>query len=224
MSAKKVPGWVWPVSFVAALSLALVLSNQPAKAPDGGDAILTPMQYDSADAKAQELSLEPLRLYDSGQPLKEADKAKLRDAVALYDRMNLFNPTTAPLYFLSGKIHHILGEDEIAEERFRQCILNANTDAAARPMQSEGIRLNAAEASYQLSLLLMQKGKIEEAYTAANDAIANAPESSNYLTARASAENELRRTKDAINDLKRAIQIDPNNERAKTLLKFIDGK
>lgn len=221
MSARKYPQWLPPIAFVAVLGLALVFSNQAPKTPTGDTPIVSDAEYLEATAKMEELSRDRLRDLDAGKTLTPDDLAKLREASDLLDRMNRYVPTKSGLHFLSGKIHFALGEDQIATERFRQCVLVAPQEVALSPAAAQEIRLTAAEANYQLSLLLLVQRDIKGAYEAANEAVKTVPNSPNYLTARASALNELRRTAEAKRDLEAALKLDPNHARAKTLLRFI---
>ena len=203
------------------LALLLLLSNQPAPSPLGGTAITNDADYHAAELKGQDLSEAALKKYDAGETLDAKDTAKLRQAVELYDKMAMYTPAISPLFFASGKIHHILGEDAIAEERFRQAMLTFYNDAAARPQYAVGIRRTGAEASYQLALLLVQQPNKKAALEAADVAVHYVPESSAYHTIRGSILNEMRRPAEARKELNEAIRLDPTNQRATGLLKFI---
>ena len=211
----------WPVLFVAGLLLALVLSNRTAQMPGGGEAIQSQAEYVEAQAKMEELSKGPIHALDTGKELTADDLKKLREAGEIVDRMNRYAPLVSGLYYLSGKIHFALKEDALAEDAFRQCTLVAPNQATADPAVAAAIRETAAEAAYQLSLLLLVRRDVPGAYDAANQAVSAVPQSSNYLTARASALNELRRVDEAKKDLAAALKLDPKNARAKSLLSFI---
>lgn len=218
MSAKKN---YWPVLFVAGLLLALILSNRTPQMPGGGEAIQNDLDYQAAKAKMEALSLERIKAMDEGKPLSADDLKKLREAGEIVDRMNKFAPLVSGLYYLSGKIHFALKEDALAEAAFRQCTLIAPNQATADPGAASHIRETAAEAAYQLSLLLLVRRDVPGAYDAANQAVSAFPQSPNYLTARASALNELRRVDEAKKDLAMALELDPKNARAQSLLEFI---
>ena len=217
----KTPFRYWPLVAIGAIALTLFFSNQTAPYTDGGQAITNDAQYQAGLTKVQGLTQAQIVAYDKGQALTADDKAKLREAQGVIDRMNAFLPRIAGLYFLSGKIHHIFGEDQVAEERFLQCTLNAPTDAAANPADAVAIRATAAEAAYQLSLLLLARRDSKGALEQADAAVEAVPQSSLYHTARGSALNELRRTEEAKRELKIALTYDPSNARAASLLRFI---
>ena len=219
MSAKRFN--YWPVVFVAALGAALVASNQTPEMPGGGRAINSEAEFQDVKAKMEDLSLSRIEKLDAGKPLTPDDLKKLREASDLVDRMNAYAPIASGLFYLSGKIHFALNEDGIAVERFKQCVLLAPNEAAAKPANAQTIKLTAAEANYQLSLLLLLGRDSKGALDAANDAIGVVPNSPLYLTARASALNELRRTEEAKKDLQAALKLDPSNPRARMLLQFI---
>ena len=210
------------MAFVGALAAVLVVSNQTAPLPDGGEAILNDAQYQSGVEKMQSLSEDRIRSFDAGETLTTDDKAKLREAGTLLDRLNAYAPLMASLYFISGKIHHILGEDEVAEQMFRQCTLGIPKQAAAQPDNAPTLNATGAEAAFQLSELLVVRRDFKGALEQADAAVAGVPQSSPYHTARASALNELRRTAEAKAELRKALALDPANARAARLLRFIE--
>ena len=209
------------MAFVGALAVALLLSNQTAPLPQGGTAIASASEYQDAMSKMTDLSKSRLEAYDQGKALTADDKAKLREAGGIVDRMNAYLPLMATLRFVSGKIHHILGEDEVAEQMFRQCTFDYPAQANAQPADAAAIRATGAEAAYQLSLLLVNRRDFKGALEQADAAVKAVPQSSLYHTARASALNELRRTDEAKIELFMALRLDPSNKRAASLLKFL---
>jgi tetratricopeptide (TPR) repeat protein len=221
LSDRKYPKWLAPVAFVGFLALALLLSNQPAPAPQGGAMITNDAEYDAAKAKMEDLSLKTLQAYQAGQKLSEDDLKKLREAGEIVDKMILYSPVLTGLQFLSGKIHHVLGEDTIAADRFEQCTQVAANEIAQHPNEKTAIGQTAAECGYQLSQIQLLRGKIKEALAQADAAVKAVPNSPDYLTARASALNELRRTDEAKKDLAQALKLDPSNARARGLLRLI---
>lgn len=220
MSDKKLPQWVWPAAFIAALALFLLLSNQTAKLPGGGDAIVNDSQYEAARIEMEKLSLDNIRAFDDGKKLSTEQMAQLRKAGDIIDRMNKYAPLASGLFYLSGKIHHALTEDNIAEDRFLQCTLVVPTDAKGHPDKAQEIQAEGAECGYQLSELLLRRRETKAAFAAA-DAATKVVRNEVYLTARASALNELQRTDEAKKDLEEALKINPNYARAKGLLRFI---
>ena len=218
---KNYPKWLAPVAFVGFLALALLLSNQPAPAPYGGTMITSDAEYEATKAKMEDLSLKRLQAYQSGQKLSEDDLKALRQAGDMVDKMILYSPVLTGLQFLSGKIHHVLGEDTIAADRFKQCTLIADNEISQHLNEKAAISQTAAECGYQLSQLQLLKGQIKEALASAEAAVKAVPNSADYLTARASALNELRRTDEAKKDLTLALKLDPSNSRARGLLRLI---
>ena len=210
------------MAFVVALAGVLAVSNRTAPLPQGGAAILSDSEYQSGVEKMQDLSESRIRASDAGEKLTADDKAKLREAGKLVDRLNTYAPLMASLFFVSGKIHHILGEDEVAERMFRQCVLGSPAQATAQAANAPTINATAAEAAYQLSLLLLARGDVKGALEQADYALGIVPQSSLYHTARGSALNELRRVPEATKELQQALALDPSNARAASLLKFIE--
>ncbi|RYG25403.1 hypothetical protein EON82_07235 [bacterium] len=221
MSAKKYPKWLPPVAFVGFLALALLLSNQPAPAPQGGTMITSDAEYDAAKRKMEDLSLPILQAHQTGKTLSADELKKLREAGEIVDKMILYSPVLTGLHFLSGKIHHILGEDTIAQDRFKQCTLVSANEITQHPDQKAPIEQTVAECNYQLSEIQLLRRQINEALASADAAAKAFPNSSEYLTARASALNELRRTEEAKKDLAQALKLDPSNSRARGLLRLL---
>ncbi len=209
------------MAFVAALAIFLIFSNQPAKLPGGGDAILTDNQYEAARIEMEKLSLNHIKAFDAGVALKPEELAEVRKAGDIIDRMAKYAPTASGLFFLSGKIHHVLGEDGLAADRYLQCTLVVPNDAAAHRATATEIKTEGAECNYQLSELLLLRREQKAAFEAA-DAAVKVVRSDIYLTARGSALNELGRIDEAKKDLQEALKINPNNSRAKGLLRFIE--
>lgn len=222
MPTNKPPRWVWPAVGVAVLAVALLLSNQTTTLPQSGStAIMSDDEYVAAFKKADELSTSRIQAFEANQPLTADDKAKLREAGDLIDRIDAYKPQRASIFFASGQIHHILGEDDVAEERFRQCVLGTERQALDESQYAGIIRGTGAEAGYQLSLLLVNRRDFKGALEQADFAVKLDPQKAKYHTARASALNELRRTDEAKKELKIALALDPNDDRAKGLLHLL---
>lgn len=217
----KKPFRYWPIVAIVVLLAVLLLSNQQAKLPTGETAITTGAEYQDARAKFDELAVPMIQRFEAGEELGPEDLKKVRRGGELLDSMTAFIPANSGNYFLAGKVHTILGEPSIAIEKYRQCILVAPNDAALRPADASIIKSSAARASYEVSLLLLLQGDKKGALEAANAAVEQFPNQAEFFVARASALNELRRVAEAKRDLQAALQIDPNNARAQTLLRFI---
>ncbi len=222
MPTRRLPRWVGPAAFVGVLAVALFLSNQTAPLPQGyGTAINDDAEYERLFVQMEGLSQSRIAAYDANKPLTTDDKEKLRQAGNLVDRLNTYRPLMASLYFISGKVHHILGEDEVAEQMFRQCVLGMDRQMADEPDKAPVLRVTGGEAAYQLSQLLYNRHDFKAALDQANLAVRAVPQDSRYHTQLGSVLNELRRTPEAKQELIKAIHLDPNNGRAVSLLRFI---
>ena len=216
------PRWAGPVAFIGLLAFALLASNQTAPVPQGyGKAILNDTQYEEVFNRMQALSKDRLVAYDAGRPLSTDDLAKLREAGNLVDLMDTYRPLMASYFFLSGKIHHVLGEDEIAEQMFRQCVLGMDRQMADQPQAAPILRATGGEAAYQLSQLLFLRHDYKGALEQAQLAVLATPTDARYHVAVASALNELRRTDEAKGELTKALGFDPKNAQAASLLRLI---
>jgi tetratricopeptide (TPR) repeat protein len=207
---------------VAVLGAGIFFSAQSPSLPNGaGTAIVDASTYEAARARMSELALERMKAFDAGRPLSADDLAKVREASSILDRMVQFMPNVSGNYFFSAKAHRILGENAVAIERYRQCVFVAPNDAALRPQEAPLIKGAAAQANYELSGLLLQQNDRQGAFDAANDAVVAYPDTPDFLVARASALNELRRLPEAKRDLERALKVDPNHAAAQRLLRFV---
>jgi tetratricopeptide (TPR) repeat protein len=194
----------------------MYLSSRPAKTPEGEDVIYDATTYNDVLKKAEALSRKHFEDYDAGKALTDADLSDLAHAARLFDTMNRFEPTKTGPYIGAGKSYQILGENEVADERLRQCIGNAQYD------QSDAGKATVIEAKYLLSVVYGQEGLWQQAYDIANEAVHDVPASAPYLTARASAEIQLKRPAEAKVDLEKALVLYSNYARAERLLKLIN--
>ncbi|GEM_PF-5805638 len=207
---------------VAVLAIAIFLSAQSPSLPNGaGAAIVDGPSFEAAREKMSGLALDRIRAYDGGAQPSPEDLKKLREGSDILDRMIQFAPAISANYFLSGKLHSILGETSIAIERYRQCAFTSVNEALLRPQDASAIKGAAAQANCELSILLLGQNDKQGAFEAADEAVQGYPDTPDFLIARASALNELRRVPEAKKDLEHALKIDPNNTKAKSLLRFI---
>ena len=135
--------------------------------------------------------------------------------------MDAYRPMMASLFFISGKVHRILGEDEVAEQMFRQCVLGIDRQTTDQPQNAVALRATGAEAAYQLSLLRFDRHDYRDALEQATIAVKAEPQSSLYHTALGSALTQLRRTEEAKKELGIALRLDPRNARAAGLLRLL---
>jgi tetratricopeptide (TPR) repeat protein len=199
---------------VAAL---LLLSYRPVKTPDGLDIITNIETYNTSLKQAEALSKTSFEASDRGQDLTPAQNADLLKAAKIFDAMNVFLPAKVGPYLGAGKAYMILGDNERADERLRQCMSNAQYD------QSDAGKATVIEAEYLLSLVRGLENDWKTAYDLANDAAKSVPNSAYYLAARASANLQLKRVKEAKADLAKALMIDPTNRKALQLQLLISS-
>lgn len=199
-----------------ALIGAVFLSNRPAITPEGTVVVETQDAFIEGLNVAEKLSRVAFQKDVAGEPILKEDQENLRKAAVQLDALGRFRPHNISTFLGAGKAYRIVGDDELAKARFRQAIDNEMFD------QTENGKLSVAEASYELSQLLVLSNELDKAKVAADKAISIVPVSAIYVTARASVLVQMKRNADARKDLELALKIDPNLKAAKRLLKLID--
>lgn len=214
--SQPIPKRIW-VAAIAILALlgAVFLSNRPARTPEGTVVVETQEAFIEGMNVAESLSKVAFQKDIAGEPITKEDQENLRKAAIQLDALGRFRPHNIATFLGAGKAYRIVGDDELAKARFRQAIDNEIFD------QSENGKLSVAEASYELSQLLVLSNELDKAKVAAEKAIALVPVSAIYVTARASVLVQMKRYDDARKDLQLALKIDPNLRPAQRLLKLI---
>lgn len=157
--------------------------------------------------KAEELSSGPLAKFSNDEELTEAEKQSLIKATAQFEALARYQPTQFAPRLANGMIYRAIGDLDLAENNLRQCL--ANIPAKDDPAILE----TSAETHYQLSRVLFDKEKYEDALAEASTAIQGVPTNPNYLVARASAYAKLNKIDDAKKDLEDALKLDPEHKR-----------
>jgi tetratricopeptide (TPR) repeat protein len=212
-------GWLWPALFVVGLGAALIISGLAGNTgPNGLPLIKSGDEYNSTLEKANAILKEEIGKSDQGQPLTDADKAKLHEASKLYDMLNVFNPTKMGPYFASGRVHLMLGENEQAAHDLRQAVDNSVQEGSA---PADKVRLLTADAEYYLAIAYENMDDFINAMPAINLAIKQFGDRSDYRFVRARALIQLKKIPEATTDLETAVQLDPTDQKAISLLKFV---
>lgn len=165
--------------------------------------------------KAEELSKGPLAKFANDEELTTEEKQSLIAASAQFEGLSRYQPSQFAPYLAKGMIFRAIGELELAERNLRQCLLNI--PANDNPMIVE----TSAETHYQLSRVLFDSEKYEEALAEASTAVQGVPTNPNYLVARASAYAKLNKLDDAKKDLEEALKLDPEHKRGTGLAKLL---
>lgn len=215
----KLPQWVWPVLFVVALGIILLGSNVDPVGPGGGHIIRSPDEFQDTLTKAFGV-FEPLMTkFDSHQELTPEDQEALRKNADQFEQLAAFNNAEVAPQFALGKIYTALKEYPMAEERFRQAIDNQPLPTALH-FKEKGEMV--ADSRWCLAQLLQQDNDSKGALEQMNAALKVEPNRPEYYVARAQALIQLNRLPEARTDLKKALNLNPNVERANFLLKFIE--
>ena len=200
---------------IVALGLAVVLSNRPPTTPEGQLVATNADSYNQMLEKANQMVKEPLQKDRLQEPLTDEDNKNLKEAVQIIDSLSRYHSTSVITFLFAGKIYRMLGDTSVAQARFEQSIANAGNDLSA-----EGVA-SVLEAKFELSQLLLLQGKSAEAFKLADEVVKAQPNSAAYLTARASAETEIKKTAEAMKDVDAALKLDPDFRRAVQLKKLL---
>jgi tetratricopeptide (TPR) repeat protein len=188
--------------------------------PNGAPLITNTDQYAATLAKADEIFKEEVLKVAIDKPVPPADAERMREACKMYDSLSLFIPTRMGPYFASGRLHLMLGESEIAAREFRQAIDNDNqptgdTAAAAKQLK--------ADSYYYLGVAYLNFNDFKDALDPLSKAIDLYGDRGDYRYARARVYIQLNRLPEAKRDLVVALQLDPTDEKAIGLFKFVDS-
>lgn len=173
--------------------------------------------YDRALQRARLLSEEPLIAFASGRSLTDAQRRDLEEALALFEAMIRFAPTRYGPYLGAGKIARALGNHERAARHLEQGLVLMPAQA---DLETAFLR---AESHAELAEVLLFLGRFESAETHARRALAEAPNSSSYIAVLASVLLQKGDLVGARKQAERALELDPQNSRARGVLRLIEG-
>lgn len=190
------------------------------KDPNGVPIIRNKSDYAETLQKASELSKVTLVAYDAGEPLSQIELDQLHDASRMYDALSRFAPDKMGPLFLNGKIQYVLGDFATAEADLRKSITVSSKTAKA---DADTIGLTIAEAHHLLALCRLKANDFQGAYAESNEALKTVSHSANYLATRARTEVQIGKVKEAAEDCRLALQIDPQNSIARGIKSLIDA-
>jgi len=171
-------------------------------------------EYREVLAKADKESTDILQKISMDETLTSEDRTRLSKAASLWEGLIAYEPNKFSSYLALGMIYRGLDNPEVAERHFRQCL------NLIPPSDDLAIVATVNEAHYQLSRALFDEKKYENAAAEASTAVQSDKDNPNYLTARASANIQLKNYDLAKADLKAALKLDPNHKRANSLIKL----
>lgn len=175
----------------------------------------TGIEYNKILMQAEEMTKDVFEKINRDEELTFEDKAKLSKAASLFQGLRAFEPERPGPYIALGLIFRGLSQPKAAEEALNLCLrtLGGNT--------SPEFLATSAEVHYQLSRVMFDAQKFDNAIAEASTAIQAVPDNPAYLTARAAAYLQSKRIDEAKQDLKAALKLDPSFPRAKTLMRLI---
>lgn len=207
--------------FVVVFAGALIISGLAGNTdPNGRPLLKSGDEYNALLAQANDILKMGIEKTEGGQPLTPDDLKKIREGVKMYDSLTLFNPVKMGPFFASGRLHLMLGENEAAARQFRQAIDDATQENNDPP---DKVKLLTADSEFYLATAYENMNDFTDALPPINDAIQQFQDRGNYRYARARAYIQMKKIPEAIEDLKIAVAVDPNDKRSASLLKFVSS-
>jgi serine/threonine protein kinase/tetratricopeptide (TPR) repeat protein len=161
-----------------------------------GESLATVQRFDTPLEQATTSSLDALNAYDLA--LSTWDKKGDRDSLPVFKKAIELDPNFAMAYSALATINHNLGDSELARE-------NATKAYDLRDRVTEAER-EAIEARYYLYVT----GDLEKAAEVYAVAVQNYPDSAGAYNHLANDEGELGRYEQSVQDLRKALLLDPS--------------
>ena len=161
-----------------------------------GESLATVQKFDAPLEQATTFSLDALNAYDLA--LSTWDKKGDRDSLPIFKKAIELDPDFAMAYGALATINHNLGDSELARE-------NATKAYELRDRVTEAER-EAIEARYYLYVT----GDLEKAAEVYAVAVQNYPDSAGAYNHLANDEEELGRYQQSVQDLRKALLLDPS--------------
>ena len=161
-----------------------------------GESLATVQKFDAPLEQATTFSLDALNAYDLA--LSTWDKKGDRDSLPIFKKAIELDPNFAMAYSALATINHNLGDSELARE-------NATKAYELRHRVTEAER-EAIEARYYSYVT----GDLEKAAEVYAVAVQNYPDSAGAYNHLANDEGELGRYEKSVQDLRKALLLDPS--------------
>lgn len=187
---------------------------------DAPPIIASPSEFSDTLDRVTKLSEGPLLKSDAGEELTEKEKADLAEAARLSEGMADYKPYNFATHMLAGKCYLALGQPQKAELKLREALATIPADSSVPMLVS-----SRAELQRLHSLAFERNGAYEEAERAAQEAVDAFPDNPDYLAQLASAKIQIasrESLKGAEDAIAHALEIDPENKRAKQLKTLLD--
>ena len=170
-------------------------------------------QFNQLVSEAETLSKPALQKVENGAPIDDADKESLKKARYIFLGLRDYAPSTPTAHFALGKISRALEDDATALDHFNQVI----TIVSSLKKRSDQETTILAESYGEISRMMVLRGQIQDAGTAADSARQLMPADPRYQVDQASVLIQAKREKEAKGLLKSILAVDPTNRRAKAL-------
>ncbi len=219
---------------VGILTLAGVvfLSNRTDKSADGVPNITDRGGYVDAVKEAEQLSKDLLIAADQGKELSPDDLTKIAKCAKIFDGIIKYQPQYVQPYFSAGRCYELVGQKQVAKERFEQAIRNLGFE------NTEQGRVVAMESNYRLSQLLNESGEQAAALPYIQTALkeitevlkdpAQKPAQDQlhgiYWVGLAKIQVQQKKISEAKQSLDKALTISPGQPGAIALKKFLESE
>lgn len=205
-------------TFLAVLSAVSVFGA--ASCNNGASVVDKPIigtggDYAKVLQEAERYSKDTLIKRAKGEPLNDQDREMLTLAAPQFQALVDFDPGQFAPRLALGQIYLELGDAERANDHLLYCLGNLPKEKSAE------MKLVEAQCRYELANARFKVGNYEAAVTEIDQALAITNQDPNYYATRASVYLELKRTPEAEADVRKALKLNPEHRRAKSLAKLL---
>ena len=200
----------------------MALSNRPGAMSNGLPAIESDSQYDDALDLVTRTSRTAVGKFNTGIELDQTDKETALKDAKIFDNMDTYRPDLEAGYYTAGLLYYLAGYSDLAEQRLSQALMDANLSGNLKSFDDTSkVTAVTADCHHMLSLIYFDRHDYKNAVEQAGIAIDTYPKREGYYYARAHAEVELKKLKEAKTDLAQALKLNPNYQPALSLLKLL---
>jgi tetratricopeptide (TPR) repeat protein len=195
-----------------------VLGCAPAQKPGEAISIRNETEYQVANREARELLQDRLPKLAQGNETKatKEDRTKFLDALSRYEGMIAFAPRGFASYFAAGTVRWALGDYEGAIVRMTEFL------KTAPELPGPEIQVMIADAHQVIAMCCFEQKDFVQAEAAITESIKRFPDIPEYLSLRASIRIQQQNREGALEDLKRALKVDPNHSRTRQMMKMLE--
>jgi tetratricopeptide (TPR) repeat protein len=179
-----------------------------------GDAIYDVDAANDAGVRAADLASAAYYSVSNGAEPSEKEMQQLQEAEDIYQELIKFEPSVWGPWFELGRINLIQKDNKAAEENFNQFFLLSKDE--------KDIDVQKADGHFLIGTALLNMGRSDDAGRHADQALELKPDNPTYMLFKARTLVEQKKTEEAKELLVKMIQLYPDANEARALLKFLN--